>query len=101
MFKKRPNNQNIEYIHFGAPQKMPSGEILRNGDSVILKHNQYEINIVNITVITETSFSGTVNSIITTDNEEKADEQGVPLDMQYGDIVKFSKDNIFSCERKS
>ena len=63
MFEKRPENQKIEYMYFGVPQNMPSGETIKPGDSVKLKFKQYEVEVDQIVVINEISFSGIVESI--------------------------------------
>ena len=101
MFETRPENQKIEYMYFGASQKMPSGETIKSGDSVNLKFKQYDVEVAQIVVINETSFSGIVKSISNNENGKDVSEVGNPLKIQLNSSIQFTEDRIFHCTRKS
>ncbi len=101
MFETRPKNQKIDFMYFGAAQKMSTGEIVKNGDSVSLQYKQYEVVVEHITAITETSFSGPVGSISNKESGEEVHEIGAPLNIRLDDKLEFTEDKIFDCTRKS
>ena len=95
MFETRPKNKEIDFMYFGAAQKMPSGEIVKNGDSVRLQYKQYDVVVEHITAITETSFSGTVDSISNKKSGEEVREIGVPLNIRLNDNLNLLKTRYF------
>jgi len=100
MFRKRPDDQSIEFTYLGSPSNMPSGNEIKSGDSVILKLNQYEIEIENVATKSESNYTGVVNSI-TDINSDLEVQEIQKQNIKIGAIVEFSESVIFCCTRKS
>ena len=100
MFEIRPINKKIAFMYFGIiPERMPSGKNPKNGDSVTLKYEQFEIEVQNITTIAEKKFSGVIASI--SDQEKEAYEIGSPLNIRLNQKIEFNENMIFNCARNS
>ncbi|MGD9211692.1 MAG: hypothetical protein PVI90_12980 [Desulfobacteraceae bacterium] len=99
MFKIRSKNEEIEFLILETPLKMPPGKnIPKDGDSVVLKYENYRIIVIGIKTVTETSFCGIVEQIKNVD-ERDVFEIGSPPNIAIGDEVDFLMENIFECIR--
>ena len=98
MFDKRPDNIKIDYITFGNVQNKQTGNVLQNGDTVILTLKNFEITVDNINALPEKKYSGIVESISKNDADIQIDELDI---IQVGKTIEFIDENVFSCIRMS
>ena len=98
MFDKRPDNLKIDYISFGNVQNMPTGNVLQNGDTVILTFKNFEITVGNINALPEKKYTGIVESISKNDADIQIDELDI---IRVGNTIEFIDENVFSCIRMS
>ncbi len=98
MFDKRPDNIKIDFISFGNVQNLPTGNVLQDGDTVILTFKNFEITVDNINALPEKKYAGIVESISKNDADIQIDELGI---IRKGNSIEFFDENVFSCIRMS
>ncbi len=102
MFELRPSNQDIEFDPtLGTSRRMATNTTPKNGDTVIVKYREYELEITNITCNSGGFFYGKLGEIINSNTEESSFEFGAPLNISCGKTIEFSENNIFRLGRKS
>ena len=100
MFKSRAANQNIDFTKLGTSMNMPISHELTNGDSIKLKYEEYEIEVVSIESVNETNITGVVDSISNINSDDIFEIDG-NINIKVGDKIEFKESNVFHCTRLS
>ena len=97
VFERRLKSIPIKFMKFGTSANMPSGYKLKNGDSIKLKYDHYDIDVCKISFTSEESITGVVDSISDSNSGNEVDGIGNSLNIQIGTNVQFKEKNIFHC----
>jgi hypothetical protein len=99
MFDKRPENLQIEYTYLGNPKNLTYERKITDGDSVTIRHNNYEISIKDIKSIEDGCFFGTVEEIYDFNNKKTLRTIDKPFDINENQTIEFLEINIFTCKK--